>query len=418
MAVGATGASAVNSFDLSKAETAKPWSVSVSLRGLYDSNPYNIPDGNNDKKDSFGLWVRPVLGLNLVKEEIFLGARYTYDARYYERYSETDQSHEIEGIVDYKPSERVRVSARDSFAYSQQPEVLQGSGAQSTFARTDASGFRNRAEFNGNVMFTRESGMGFGYFGTIYDYDASGAPTAGFTPYSALLDRNENLFNVNFRQVIVPTWIGYLGYQYGFVDYTGNEQIYVGGPKSDSRNYRSHYVYAGVDHDISSKLIASVRGGATYTSYPSYSQEDGWMPYGTVSLKYTYLPGCTAELGYMNTMSATDVAAASAPGPGGTTTPTLSQESSSLYLSVEHRLTRDISAKLWSQMQFASFVGGAYADQNENWLWVAPSLEYRFEAGPIHCAVEGGYGYQTLASDAAGRDFSRHTVFLGFRASY
>jgi len=208
------------------------------------------------------------------------------------------------------------------------------------------------------------------------------------------------------------------GYQFGMVNYTGNDLLYAGGPTSGSRNSTSHYMYLQLDYALTSQLDASIRAGAMLTSFADYSSEGGWNPYGSITLKYTYLRDCTAELGFIHTISSTDVSAATVGG----STPTLGQESSSIYLSIEHRLTRGIWANLWTQAQFSSFMGGAYANQNENFVWVAPSLEYRFDVRPfgalVHLAPQLGYAFQTLASDGPGRDFSRHTVYIGLKATY
>ena len=412
VAAGATSASAVNSFDLSQAETAKPWSVEVATRALYDSNPYNKPDADTSAKDSFGVWVIPKIGVNFVRDQIFLGARYTYDARYYERFSKADQSHEVEGIMNYKPSERIEVTARDSFAYSDQPSITQGSGTQSTY-RADQSSFRNRGEFSLKAAATRDLLVGAGYYSTVYDYDEAGKPGS----YSSLLDRNENLFNVNVTKKLSPGLSIGPGYQFGLVNYTGNDFIKAGGLKSDSRNNYTHYGYLEVDYALSSKLNLSVRGGAMYTHYDSYSSEDGWNPYGSVTLKYSYMRDCSVELGFIHTMSATDVANVAADN-----TPTLSQEASSIYLNVEHRLSHHIWANLWTQAQTAQFTGGAFNSQNENYVWVAPTLDYRCDVRPfgllVHLTPQVGYAFQSLTSDAQGRDFSRHTVYIGLKATY
>ena len=423
VAAGATSASAVNSFDLSQAETAKPWSVEVATRALYDSNPYNKPDADTSAKDSFGVWVIPKMGVNFVRDQIFLGARYTYDARYYERFSKTDQSHEAEGILDYKPNERLEVTARDSFAYSDQPAILQGSGAQSGY-RSDQSGFRNRAELSLKAAATRDLVVGAGFYGTAYDYDEAGHPGS----YSALLDRTENLFTVNVTKRLLPGLSIGPGYQFGLVNYSGNDYLYStnstttawgGIPKSDSRNNYTHYAYLEVDYALSSQLNLSARGGAMYTHYDSYSNQDGWNPYGSISLRYTYMRDCSAELGFIHTISATDIATAGTV-PG--SIPTLSQETSSIYLNVEHRLSHHIWANLWTQAQAGHFTGGAYDSQNENYIWVAPTLEYRCDAHVfgllMHLTPQVGYAFQTLASDAPNRDFSRQTVYIGLKATY
>src|SRR5262245_53364929 len=82
IAIGATGLKAQYAPGLSRMETAKPWSISASLRGFYDDNFFAQPPPL--KEGSFGFEVRPRIAFNFPREQTYIGGAYTYSLKYYE----------------------------------------------------------------------------------------------------------------------------------------------------------------------------------------------------------------------------------------------------------------------------------------------------------------------------------------------
>src|SRR5207249_7461814 len=84
VAVGSTGLHAAYAPGLSPLETAKPWSISASVRGFYDDNFAAVNSSFPGKKDSFGFELSPSASINLPMEQSYLGASYVYTMRYFE----------------------------------------------------------------------------------------------------------------------------------------------------------------------------------------------------------------------------------------------------------------------------------------------------------------------------------------------
>src|SRR3954470_14509200 len=130
VAFGATGLQAAYAPGLTPLETSKPWSVSATVRGFYDDNFATAPKSFTGKKDSFGLELSPAAAINIPLEQTYLGASYVYTMRYYEGRPnhKFDHSHEANLKLDHEFSERYKANFNDSFAYSQEPEIIQPTG--------------------------------------------------------------------------------------------------------------------------------------------------------------------------------------------------------------------------------------------------------------------------------------------------
>src|SRR4026207_1166905 len=69
---------------LSPMETAKPWSISATLRGFYDDNNLALTS-SADPEGRFGFEPRPSASLNLLPtDQTFIGLAYIYSMRWYE----------------------------------------------------------------------------------------------------------------------------------------------------------------------------------------------------------------------------------------------------------------------------------------------------------------------------------------------
>src|SRR4051812_2375688 len=82
-AVGASGVHAASSAALTS-DSAKPWSVTATLRGFYDDNVGTSPKGT-PHVDAFGFEVRPGFNLNWQLEQSLISLGYLYSFRYYDK---------------------------------------------------------------------------------------------------------------------------------------------------------------------------------------------------------------------------------------------------------------------------------------------------------------------------------------------
>lgn len=403
MAISAASLHAVYAPELSRMETGKPWSVSVSLRGFYDDNWRTAPDSDPRSKDSWGFEARPHIALNLPFEQTFLGASYLNSSRYFEARpnDEWDFTHQFRLRLDHQFTPRYRLEVRDAFVYGQEPEV----GIVALPLRADKSFIHNAADITFFGDITRQLGFAVGYENDFWDYlNDSTDPQPN---YSTALDRVEHYIPVDLRWQARPDLVALVGYRFGIVDYTGDGAL-GGGFVSEDRNRTSHTMYLGVDYDITPQLRTSLRGGAQLTDYDLAFHGTDWSPYVDASLSYIYAVGSHADLGFRHQISATDLIAVAG-------TPTLDQEVSAVYLSVNHQITPKLSGNLLAQYQIGSFNGGGFDDQEEKFLILGLYLAYQLNQ---YLALEAGYNFDWLDSDAGGRDYDRNRVYLGVRASY
>lgn len=407
-ALGAASLNAANAPGLTPVERSKPWSVSATLRGFYDDNYTMLPRGQ--RQDSFGFEVSPALSLNLPLDQTFIGLSYIYSLRWYEDrdHRNDDQSHQFKARLNHKFSERHSVDLKETFVMAQEPQLIDPSGAFPL--RSEGDNMRNNASINFLSQFTPLFGLEFGYANAWYDYEQTGAGS-----YSAALDRLEHLFSLNSRWQILPTTVGIIGYQYGFIDHTSNDALIPFGPYIDPniRDNRSHYGYVGVDQGFAHNFSLSARVGVQYTEYnnaPSGNRGDDVSPYADLSATWAYSEGSNLQFGARHARNQTDVVAPSSSGNF-----TLDQEQTTLYASWNHRITPKLFGSLVAQGVRSEFNDGA-ADNNKDYIFLAGvNLTYQFNQ---FWAAETGYNFDRVDSDIRGRSFTRNRVYIGVRASY
>jgi hypothetical protein len=403
--------------DLGRLQTTKPWSVSASLRGFYDDNYVTRPSRSAtglEKRDSYGIELSPSVGFNWTLPQTYIGLSYLYNLRWYEdrRAHEADHAHQATVKVSHAFTERYKLDVSDSFVSAQEPEVIDP--GTSRRLRTDGDNIRNTASATFTAGLTENLSTVLGYSNTFYDYDQEGVGSL-----SALLDRMEHLGMVNLRWQAQPSTVGILGYQYGITEYDEDNvlgSVFVLTPAglalrnvgSDSRDSRSHYVYVGVDQSFSPELNGSVRVGAQFTEYENVD-EDTISPYADGNLTYTYNPGSYVQLGVRHTRQATDIAFFDL------TTPTLDQEATTIYGSVNHKISSKLTGSLLAQFQHATFESGAVDGDTENFFLAGVNVAYAINE---FLSAETGYNFDRLDSDVADRSFTRNRIYIGIRATY
>jgi hypothetical protein len=400
-------------------QSSKPWSVAASLRGFYDDNYATSPD---DEQESFGFRVQPSASINLPLERTLLTASYIYtlnwfEAREKDNLDSFDQAHQFDLAVSHSFSERYMLQLRDSFVVAQEPELLEGG---SPF-RTQGDNIRNSAFAGFNIEMSRLWSVNLSYRNTYINYDDEDplfvvAPQPVIASRSGLLDRVDHYGSVDLRRVLTPTTVGFLGYGFGTVCYTGDEEIAfdptVGFIMSDARNNISHRGYVGVDHAFSPSLNGSMSGGVQYTDYyndPSDSG-DSLSPYAQARIAYSYTAGGNAYFSFLHARSATDVVA-----PDGNGGITMDQQSSTISAGVSHPITPRIRGDASGFTQFATFNGGAADGENETFYGAELNLSYSFNP---HLSADAGYRFSGVCSDEPFRNYDRNIFYVGVTAIY
>lgn len=395
---------------LSSTELSKPWSISASVRGFYDDNYATQPSkdafGNkNPAKDgAFGFEVSPSAAFNWTLPQTYLGLSYQYGLRWYDGRPgrDYDQVHQASVKLSHAFTERYKLDVSDTFISAQEPELLEPFGAGRL--RSEGDNIRNTGNATFSADLTEQLGLVFGYTNNYYDYDQEGTGS-----YSALLDRIEHLGMFNLRWQIIESTVGILGYQYGVTDYNSSDFLSpFSTVRGSDRDSTSHYAYVGADHNFNSQLQASVRVGAQFTDYDSFD-ESTVSPYADASITYRYNPESYVLFGVRHARNATDVASFDA------TSPTLDQETTTVYGSVNHKITAKLTASALAQAQFSSFEGGAADSADELFLLTGVNLSYDINK---FLAAEVGYNFDRLDSDILLRSYSRNRVYIGLRASY
>ena len=429
----------------------KYWSVGATLRGFYDDN-YEF-----NGRSSFGFEFLPTVSFHVPLQQTDIGLRYTYGLYYYaDRASldqdPIDQTHQVDLWLDHAFNERWRGRFTDTFAVGQEPELLSPNPvtAQAVPNRINGSNLSNHGNFALDTDWTRLFSTTLSYQNGWYSYDQNGAifttdpanipfgfgqtgtfgqyflgipnPPLGGATYAGLLDRVEQDIALDLKWHYDPETTFFVGYQFGWTDYTGDEPIAVvplpSNPAnylvyfSDARNAYTSYFYVGGQHAFTPDLSLNARAGATYTDvyndplFPSTS----WYPYADISLTYTYLPGSYLQFGFTQDVSATDQVAPNT--AGGITQ---YANASVIYADLNHRITSKLTGTLICRVQYNSYEGGAASTENSTDYSVGVNLNYEVNR---FLSVDAGYNFDDVVTEIAGFAYTRNRAYLGLSVNY
>ena len=404
--------------DLTPMQASKFWTVSTTLRGFYDDNYSTSTDGH--KQGSVGFEVNPEIKMDVPLQQTEIGLKYDYGLYYYQKRQDDgqnpiDQSHQLDLYVDHAFTERLTAKVDDTLAIGQEPTLLNpGGGPNAQPFRVNGNNLAN----NGTVLvkndWTRQLSTVMTYRNGFYDYQNNDdgltpAQQAADPSLAGILNRIDQTIGMDLQWQFAPETVGLIGYKFEWVNYTGNEAI-APGFNSDSRNTRSHIVYVGVQHNLLANFNVSADAGVQDVDYYNASPSTSSLqPYGTLSAVYTYAPGSYVQLGFTHEENATDVVA---PKNGKITQ---SQESSVVFVSVNHHVTQKLLATAIVNFQNSTFNGGANANEADQTYSFGANLNYAFTQ---HFSAMLGYNFDDLQSDIAGRSYSRNRVYLGVTAAY
>ncbi len=402
---------------------ASMWSVSGTLRGFYDDN--YTTSASSAKKGSFGLELTPQINLNVPLQQTELGLRYAYGAFYYQERDSLgqnpwDQSHQLDLWVDHAFTERWQAKVQDSVAVGQEPELIDPNTSVAT--RTSGNNIRNSASVAVNTIWTRLFSTAINYQNSIFDYEQSGATTNNISQGATLageLNRIDQSVSIDFQWQVAPETVAFVGGAFEWVAYTGDEPIALNttpfGPPvyfSDSRNSRSYFGYLGLQRTMLANLSFMGKAGIQYSdNYNDPSGATSLNPYADLSLIYTYLPGCYAQLGFTQTENATDQISLD-PSNGSIA---MFTESSTVYASLNHKLTPKLLGSIIGRWQHSAYSQGQFNNQADDFYSMGLNLSYNFTP---HFSADAGYNLDHYASQIPNNGYTRNRVYLGVTAAY
>ena len=405
--------------DLNSMQTTKIWSVSSALRGFYDDNYTTSPNG--DKQGSAGFEVSPSIQLSVPLEQTELTLKYTYGLYYYQERQDqgndpVDQTHQVDFFVDHAFTERWDATVHDTMAIGQEPTLLNpGGGPTAQPYRVSGNNLANNATVALTTDWTRLFSTILTYNNGYYYYENSGGNALN-PSQAALLNRIDQSIGPDLRWRVAPDTFALIGYQFEWVDYTGNEAIApnpatLGPYYSDSRNYYSHIGYVGFQSTILPNLNVSAKAGVQYTENYNNSASPTYItPYIVSSASYTYAPGSYVQVGFVHQQNATSIIAPSANGDI-----TQSQQSSVVSASINHQITAKLTGSIIGNVQFSRFNQGAYNNNEEVIYGAGVNLNYAFNQ---HFSTDLGYNFDDVQSNIPQNGYSRNRVYLGVTASY
>jgi len=407
------------------------WTMSATLRGFYDDNYTTAHTG---AKSSLGAEISPQFSINVPLSQTEIGMRYTYALYYYQERENLgenpfDQTHQLDLWLDHAFNSRWSTKVQDSFAIAQEPELLQGGGAEQ---RVEGNNIANMFSISLDTDWTRLFSTSIGYHNNFYDYQQHGngniAHEEADPSLAGMLNRVEQTANIDFQWHVKPTTIAFFGYQYGQNLYIGNEPIAapvtvinpitlavirtVPERLSQNRDNLSQYGYVGVSHTFQENLSGSVRVGVQYSdNYADPLPSTTLGPYLDTSLVYTYAPGSYAQVGatYSRTASATiseNTSNGSIVEDEGTAT---------LYGSVNYQVTSKLTASAVTHFQYGTYNGGTVNNNSDQLYDVGVNLSYAFAR---HFAADVGYNFDYYTSAIPLQSYTRDRFYLGLTASY
>jgi hypothetical protein len=396
---------------------ASMWSVSGTLRGFYDDNYETASSGPH--RGSFGFEVSPQINLNVPLQQTELGVRYTYGLYYYQERENLgqdpiDQTHQFDFWVDHAFTERWQARVQDSFVVGQEPELLDPNG--SVLTRTEGNNISNTGSLAVNTIWTRLFSTALNYQNSFFDYQNSGG-TAADPSLAGVMNRIDQSVSLDFQWHVASETMAFFGGSFEWVNYTGDEPIAIDSITSatyysGSRNSRSYFGYVGVQRSMLANLSFTAKGGIQYSdNYNDPSGATALNPYADISLIYTYLPGCYAQVGFTQTQNATDQVS---PDPNNGSI-AMSTESSTVYASINHKLTPKLLGTVIGRWQHSVYNQGFYNNQADDYYSLGLNLSYSFNQ---HFSVDAGYNLDYLTSQIPGYNYTRNRVYLGVTAAY
>lgn len=361
-------------------ERRLPLTIALTAGGGYDSNTESAPSGLENESAY----------LNFGGELVYSGGNrrtnYSLSAGYTGYYfldpapgtQEYQQSARLSFNVRHKFSPSTSISNTSYLAYEFEPNYTIGSG---TTRRSEEYLYGHNDLSVAHAWGRKFSTVtGYTISGIDYQDDNSGES------YLAHLFHQEFRYQISKLTTLAATYrFALANYDNGFGDYT------------------SHYLLAGVDHNFTRKLFGSFRVGAEMRDRDNGGSNTSPYFEGTLSYRidkdsslYTY-----ARYGYEDSAIGTYE----------------DRTSFRMGVTAQRRLTSRLGASVGLHYVHDDFNQSAGEDDsyNEDTFSVSVGLDYSLYK---NISLTTNYGFTTVTSGNEFREYDRHNVSLGVRATF
>jgi hypothetical protein len=336
-------------------------------------------DNGIDEFDSVyytaGLSAKYGTGSPVTKVSIGGSYQYIYYADPAPGFKDSYHNSRVNLNVSHKASRRLTLGLNSYVSYEIEPDYAIGA---STTRRGDQYlyGYLN---LSASMAWSRRVSSVHNYTLTGVSYDDVSRE-----------DRLVHTFSNQLRYAVSPRTSANGEYRYAFSDYDFG-----------TSDYDAHYFLVGADHSFSRLLAGNIAVGVEHREYDA--GHDRTNPYLEAALRYQAGEDTSLRWYHRYGMEDNEV--------GNYT----DRDSYRTGLSANHRLTPRLMVNGALQYVFDSFGGGVAPDFDDNVFALSTGLGYQVYR---NTQISASYNYTNFASDRQFREFDRHRVTLGLRATF
>lgn len=358
-----------------------PFTTSISADTGWDSNPTSSPYNEDGTEYARG-GVEVDYGTGNRTTPIRLGASFS-TLYYFDQPAELDDdtfyNARLSLNVKHDVNRRLTVGDNFSISYEIEPDHAIGASAQ-----------------------RRDEQYLYGYNSTWASY-AWNRKISTVTRYTASGIRYDDGFLADSEDRTTHTISQELRYQLSrLTSLVGEYRFTYTNYDSAPRDYTSHHILLGADHDFSRNLRAHLRGGVEFREddlYGNYS-----APYGELALRRIVTEDTSIH--WANRIGLEDSEL-------GTFKSRYTYRST---LSLNHNLTARLRGNAAVTYLHNEFEDSDFeADQSEDLVSTDIGLAYRLHS---NIDLNAGYTFTAVSSDEALREYNRHRVSLGLSATF
>lgn len=360
-----------------------PFLVSVSVRGGYDDN---VSTTHFSPQESWftnvGVALAYTFGSPRTRFDLSTGGGVTY---YFDNVvnGDYDTNAYLSFSLAHKASARLTLSAVAYAAYQEEPDFTLALGLN----RRSGNYFYTRDKFTVAYLWTPRFSTATSYTIGAVRYDSNAI--------ALFEDRIENTFGNEFRFLLVPTTTVVGEYRFEIVSYD-----------NINRDSTTHFALAGFDHNFSSRLDISFRGGAEFRDYDNFGNRTD--PYFEATANYAL--GKETSVAWTNRYAIEE--------PDVLLNP--SRTAFRTGLRAKHNFSTRITGLLGAYYEHDEYdpinsppiVSSGF---NEDTFDIAITLRYALNR---YFGIEGGYTHTEVFSDVFLREYSRNRYFAGLNLTF